>query len=172
MKPELESSKPLGKGMISAAWVLLLVMLTWFFGGGLESDHRPNHDPQSQTHENYREVILKRSRNGHYVAQGKINGQDVVFLLDTGATSVAIPENIARRLGLKAGPVVRVNTANGRVDNYATRLRNVQLGDITLNNISAVISPQMKDQEILLGMSFLKHVEFSQRGDQLILHQY
>ena len=62
-------------------------------------------------------------------------------------------------------------TANGAAISYAAQLDSVSVGDIIMHNVSAGISPGFKGNEILLGMSFLKHIEFTQRGNTLILRQ-
>ena len=93
-------------------------------------------------------------------------------MLDTGATDVAIPETIASELGLPRGPKAFYRTANGAVEVAMTRLDQVSLGDITLSDIRATINPGYRSDDILLGMSFLKHLEFTQRGDTLTLRQY
>ena len=67
---------------------------------------------------------------------------------------------------------VEVSTANGTIPVNMTTLGRVQIGNIVLNNVRAHINPYMDEEEILLGMTFLKHLEFTQRGDQLILRQY
>ncbi len=92
-------------------------------------------------------------------------------MLDTGATTVSVPAAVAHRLGLKRGPPVLSNTANGTITTYLTRLASVSVGDITLHNVKANINPHMGGNEVLLGMSFLKHLEFTQRGDTLTLKQ-
>ncbi|MFN2327738.1 MAG: TIGR02281 family clan AA aspartic protease, partial [Chromatocurvus sp.] len=63
-------------------------------------------------------------------------------------------------------------TANGNTTSYATRLASVSIGNIELNNVEAGITPGLQMGEILLGMSFLRHVEFTQRGSTLTLRQY
>jgi len=100
-----------------------------------------------------------------------INGEPVVFLLDTGATGVAVPESVARRLRLTRGRAFRTQTANGLATAYSTRLQSVRVGEIELNDVGAGISPGLDTREVLLGMSFLRHIEFTQRGNTLILRQ-
>lgn len=115
------------------------------------------------------EVILQRNRMGHYVANGEINNQPVRFLLDTGATSISLPAEVAQRLGLKGTRKHQVETANGTITVSATRLHQVSLGGITLHNVRAHINPHMDGEDVLLGMTFLKHLEMIQRGNTLTL---
>jgi aspartyl protease family protein len=118
------------------------------------------------------QVVLKRNRSGHYVATGSINGFPVIFLLDTGATDVAVPRVVADRLGLKRGAPVVNQTANGQVTSWRTRLDEVRLGPVRRRNVRASILPNMQGSEVLLGMSFLKHLEMVQRDGRMTLRQY
>jgi len=167
-----KSPQRIGKGMIVVAWLLALGLLTLFFNDFLDKQHNPNQDLNTQYNQDgTREVILQRNRSGHYVTKGTINGQPVVFFLDTGATIVSIPEPVARRLNLQRGVEMLANTANGTVTTYSSELDSVAVGEIELYRVRASINPQMQGDEILLGMSFLKHLEFTQRGNTLILRQ-
>jgi aspartyl protease family protein len=113
-------------------------------------------------------VVLERERSGHYVAVGEINGQPITFLVDTGATDVAISEKSARALGLEFGPRIRVMTAAGPVGAWVTRLDSVRLGSLQRLNVRATITPGLGDSA-LLGMSFLKHYSLQQEGDRLLI---
>ena len=150
--------------------VLGMVFLTFFFGGVEENRRNPNSDPTSLIRPESIEVPLKRNRQGHYLLVGQINGEDVEFLLDTGATDVVVPASTARRLGLPYGMRGRAMTANGPVTIYHTRSDELQLGKIRLTNIDASINPTMEGA-ILLGMTALGQIEFSQRADTLTLKQ-
>ncbi len=92
-------------------------------------------------------------------------------MLDTGATIVDIPENIASGLSLERGPRFQVMTANGVISVYSTILDEVQLGGIRLTGVKASINPSSREDEILLGMSFLRQLDFSQQGGRLTLRQ-
>jgi aspartyl protease family protein len=167
-----EFTKILGKGMITVAWLLLLGLLTLLFNNFLESENNPNQSPQTLSGNNGSKiVVLKRNRSGHYLANGKINDSPVVFLLDTGATDVALPEKLANRLGLQKGYEMQARTANGIAKSYMTILKHVSIGEIRLYGIRASILPGMKGNEVLLGMSFLKQLEMRQKGDSLSLIQ-
>jgi len=117
-------------------------------------------------------VVLIRNRNGHYKFDGEINRHKVTFLVDTGATIMAIPGELQQKLGLKSGPATSVSTANGITTAYLTRLDRLSIGDIELFDVNASIIPGMGVDEILLGMNVLKHFELVQRGNELIIRQY
>ena len=159
-----------GQGMMTVSVVLGMVFLTFFFGGVEENRRNPNSSPSSLIHSESIEVPLKRNRQGHYLLVGQINGEDVEFLLDTGATDVVVPASTARRLGLPYGTRARAMTANGPVTIYQTRIDELHLGKIRLTNIDASINPNMEGA-ILLGMTALGQIEFSQQADTLTLKQ-
>lgn len=162
----------MGKSMIFASWIVLLALLTLFFNDYLQNQHNPNQSPAGQQSGASKEVTLERNRAGHYIANGTINGVEVVFLLDTGATDVAISESLARKLNLQRGLPVVIRTANGTVNGHTTRLRSVALANIERQNVPATINPGMLvEDEVLLGMSFLKHLELIQRGSSLTIRQ-
>jgi len=169
---QAQETRQIGRHMMLLAWVIALVLLAFFFSGVLDKQHNPNQQVQSTVNEHGdHEVVLRRNRQGHYVTTGSINNQPVVFLLDTGATVVSVPENIARRLDLKAGAAAYANTANGTITTYSTQLDSIGIGNIQLNNVAAHINPKMSGNEILLGMSFLKKLEFVQKGDTLTIRR-
>ena len=113
-------------------------------------------------------IALSQDRSGHYLVDGLINGQKVGFLVDTGATTVALPAATARAIGLEFGPQVTVNTANGPTKAWMTRLDRVSIGNIERRNVSASITESNFDG-VLLGMSFLKHYNLQQQDRKLII---
>jgi aspartyl protease family protein len=115
-------------------------------------------------------VVLEQDRNGHYEAEGKINGQPVTFLVDTGATDVSLPESAARALGLDFGPRVTVMTAAGPAGAWVTRLDEVTVGGIRRKNVRATITDG-EFNGILLGMSFLKHYSLQQHDGRLEIRE-
>lgn len=161
----------LGKGMVYGAWVLALALLTWVFAGWLDIQRNPNQHAQTHMLDGMRVLTLERNRHGHYHATGQINGRQVEFMVDTGATTVAVPASLEQRLGLQRQAPVSTETANGTVTAYLTRLDSVRVGNIEVREVKATIHPQLEGSEVLLGMSFLKHLDFSQRGDSLVLQQ-
>ncbi len=162
----------MGKTMMILAWAAILGLLVLFFAEQEESAYNPNRSPTSEQGNGHNTVVLQRNRYSHYVTRGTINTEKVTFLLDTGATDVVVPEILAQRLGLIKGQRQKVNTANGTITVYKTRINTLTIGSISLQSVNASINPYMEGEEILLGMSALKNIEFTQRGDQLTLKQY
>ncbi|WP_189378650.1 retropepsin-like aspartic protease family protein [Thalassotalea profundi] len=162
----------LGKYFIWLAWIIVLVILVFVFQSALEQQINPNSEPEySLNAQGQAEVILQQNRQGHYVTSGTIHEIPVTFLLDTGATQVSIPAHIADQLNLQATGQGIANTANGQVRIYQTHLNQLSIGNIYLYDVDAHINPGMKSDKILLGMSALKRLEFSQTGKQLILRE-
>ena len=165
--------RPIGRGMLTMAWICVLGLLTWVFGNWEENQLNPNRTFVSEVGDNgARQVTLEANRYHHYVATGSINRYSVIFLLDTGATEVVVPGELAKELGLAKGPARQTSTANGVITTYVTRLEELQLGPILLFDVRAAINPYMDGEEILLGMSALKQLELTQKGDFLTLKQY
>lgn len=159
--------------MIFGFWLCLFALLGLFFNNWVEEQRNPNRNVASSLDaDGAREVILQRNRYGHYTVTGKINGHKVEFLLDTGATDISVPSVVADRIGLKRMYETEFHTANGLAQGYGTRIKETSIGDIALYDLKASINPNVKDEIILLGMTFLKRIEFTQRGDTLILRQY
>lgn len=158
-----------GRGMLLAAWIIGLALLTWVFGLWETEQENPNRHPQSYYQEGVQHLVLERNRAGHYVISGQINQEPVVFLLDTGATDVVVSQELAERVGLRAGARQWAQTANGRIQVRATQLDRLALGPIELYNVNASINSAMSGNKVLLGMSALGQVEFSQQGGQLTL---
>jgi len=170
--PESEGTRNtrrnVARGMHYMTWVVLLALLTLFFNDFISERENPNRNLNLISH-NGGEVVLQRNRSGHYVAPGLINGEAVTFLLDTGATQVSVPEVLADRLGLEKGRRQQTMTANGVISVHATRLDSVQLGGIELRDVSASINPYMPGDTVLLGMSFMQHLDMVQREGTLSL---
>ncbi|NKQ11182.1 TIGR02281 family clan AA aspartic protease [Pseudomonas sp. SST3] len=161
-----------GRVMLVLAWGAGLLLATRFFGDWEQSRFNPNREPVSVVRGDQIEVRLESNIQGHFVADGLINGEPVTFLLDTGATDVAIPAEQAERLGLPRGAPVALQTANGQTTGYRTMLDSLTLGDIVLHDVRALIAPGFGGEQVLLGMSALKQLEFTQRAGTLVLRQH
>ena len=171
MNPE-DSTQNIGRTFIWIAWIIAIGLFVLLFQNILDNQYNPNSQPESFIDtQGKAEVHLQQNRQGHYLVNGRINDVSVSFLLDTGATSVSIPAHIADNLNLPNQGEYRVNTANGPVKVFKTSIDQLSIGNIFLYNVDANINPGMQSNEILLGMSALKRVEFSQTGKQLILRE-
>jgi len=166
------STKKLGMMFTVGAWLLGFILLALAFSKILERQNNPNQSVATLHNSEFQEVVLTRNRSGHYIFDGEINRRKVTFLVDTGATTTAIPGEMQRTLGLEAGPPISVSTANGITTAYLTRLDQLAIGEIELYDVKASIISGMGVDEILLGMNVLKHFELVQRGDKLIIRQY
>lgn len=161
-----------GRIMLVLAWGAALLLAARFFGEWEQSRFNPNREPVSVIQGEQIEVHLESNIQGHFVADGRINGEKVTFLLDTGATDVAIPAEQAERLGLPRGASVMLQTANGQTTGYRTVLDSLGLGEIHLQAVRAIVVPGFDGDQILLGMSALKQLEFTQRAGTLVLRQH
>lgn len=163
--------KRAGRVFMVLAWCAALFLATRFFGQWEARQQNPNTVISSEQGEGFIEVKLASNTQGHFVASGQINGQPVDFMLDTGATDVSIPSELAERLKLEKGFGVTLSTANGRTQGYRTRIDRLQLGDIVLRDVRALVVPGLDGKQVLLGMSALNKLEFTQRGGTMLLRQ-
>jgi len=118
-----------------------------------------------------RSVTLPADSQGHFVTDGSINGAHIRFLVDTGATLVAIPAAEARRLGIdyRKGRRGMSHTANGPAVVWRVVLDTVTVGDVTLHNVEGVVHESAGLEIALLGMSFLNRTEMRREGAHLTL---
>jgi aspartyl protease family protein len=152
--------------MLAIGWLIVIGIVFWVFHYWNEQQVNPNRVLVSGP---AGEVVLQRNRAGQYLAEGEVNGERVTFLLDTGATQVALSTRLARELGLELGPPVTLQTAAGPAQGYPVRLRSVRLAGIEMRDVAALVTDGLEPGLVLLGMNFLKRLEMTQRGDELIL---
>lgn len=158
-----------GLGMMLLFWALFIGAGAWWFHGFLEQQRNPNAHLVNAVTGQDDSVVLERNRSGHFMATGRINGEPVEFLLDTGATYVAVPADMADRLGLERAGSAWFNTANGRVRGDLTTLDEVSLGGFTAGQVRGSISPGLDGEVALLGMSFLNRFDIEIRDARMIL---
>ncbi|NQW93155.1 MAG: TIGR02281 family clan AA aspartic protease [Polaromonas sp.] len=115
-------------------------------------------------------IVLVAGSGGHFMTAGQINGKAVQFMVDTGATSVAMGAQDAERAGVnfKAGQPVMMSTANGNVQGYRIKLDSVRVGDVEVFGVDAVVTPQPMPF-MLLGNSFLTRFQMLRENDQMTL---
>jgi len=155
-------------GPVAAVFALLIGLMTWGFDAFLTHRNNPNLGMATGPEAPQR-VVLERNPAGRYLAPGTINGRQVTFLVDTGADHVAVPAGVAQDVGLERGQPIRIGTAGGAAVAYTTRIDRITLGGIRLRDVRGSITPTMGGDAVLLGMTFLRHVDFSKRGERLII---
>lgn len=128
-----------------------------------------------QTAATHVQAVLKADPRGQFYVTAYLNGTPVNALIDTGATTVAMSSDHARRLGIdyRSGQQVITQTANGPTTAYLVNLSRVQVGDIVLGNVAAGVleSGSARLPHVLIGMSFLKHVEMQRSGGMMVLQR-
>lgn len=114
---------------------------------------------------------ITRNRYGMYTTDGTVNGRTVNFLVDTGATVIAMNSLEAKRLGIdyKRGKPMNMNTAGGIAPAFGVHLSSVKVGAIELRNIDAVVMEGTAPEMLLLGMSFLGRLNIQHEGQLLVL---
>jgi len=115
-------------------------------------------------------IVLLESGGGHFMTAGQINGRAVQFMVDTGATSIAMSTFDAERAGInyKTGQSVRMSTANGESMGYRIKLNSVRIGDVELYEVDAVVTPQPMPF-VLLGNSFLTRFQMKRENNLMTL---
>lgn len=149
------------------AWISLLVVLTIMFNTWMDQKNNPNAYLAAGFEGT--EVVLASDGRGHYAAPGWINDVAVYLIVDTGATYVSLSSDLAAKLNLESIGRGVAQTANGRVSVDHALLDSVRLGGIEMQNVKALITPGMKGDSVLLGMSFLQHLQLTQQGGELKL---
>ena len=116
-------------------------------------------------------VTLISDGNGHFITTGTINGATVRLMVDTGASLVSMGSADAKRAGINylTGQKVSVSTANGIAAAYRIKIDQVRLGDIVLTNIDGLVTAEVDQPVVLLGMSFLDRLDMKREGDSLTL---
>jgi len=117
-------------------------------------------------------IVLTAGSGGHFMTQGAINGRAAQFIVDTGATSVAMSVQEAERLGIdyRKGRLGRSTTANGTVTVYVIRLASVRIGDVEVYDVEGTVVPANMPV-VLLGNSFLTRFQMTRHNDQLVLER-
>ena len=115
-------------------------------------------------------IFLTASSGGHFMTAGQVNGRAVQFMVDTGATSIAMSALDAERAGLnyKLGQPVMMSTANGVTQGFRIKLDSVRVGDVEVLDVDAVVTPQPMPF-MLLGNSFLSRFQMLRDNEQLTL---
>ena len=117
-------------------------------------------------------VVLTADNLGHFNGTGLINGKPMNYMVDTGASTVALSRADAERMGInyQQGQPVNMSTANGVTQGWLVKLNSVRIGDVTVYGIAAVITPQPMPH-VLLGNSLLNGFQMTRQGGQMVLEK-
>jgi aspartyl protease family protein len=122
-----------------------------------------------------RSVVVPRNARGHFQIDGRVDGRRLTFMVDTGASVIALTAEDAASLGIHPSPsdfTAMVSTANGTVRAAPVELGMVEIEDITVHNVSALVMPDGALSQNLLGMSFLSRLHRWEFADgKLVLEQ-
>lgn len=117
-------------------------------------------------------IVLSAGGGGHFVATGQINGATVRFVVDTGASTVALSASLATRIGInyRAGERVVMGTANGNTAAYRVTLDSVRIGDVEVFGVEATVVPSDMPY-VLLGNTFLSRFRIRQENNLMMLER-
>src|SRR3954462_9928001 len=122
-----------------------------------------------------RSLTIPRDARGHFQAEGRIEGQRISFMIDTGASVIALNEKSAARVGLRPARGdynAVVSTANGTIKAARIRIAVVELGGLVVRDVDAMVLPDGALSENLLGLSFLSKLKrFEYAGGKMVLEQ-
>jgi aspartyl protease family protein len=143
--------------------------------GGVNAMAMATKPPPATSASSYsRTVTLNSDRRGHFQADVRVDGRTIEFLVDTGASTVALNEKSAAKLGIYPSArdyTVRTHTANGIGKAARVRLNRVELNGITVHDVEAMVMPDEALSTNLLGMSFLSRVKWTHDRGRLVLEQ-
>jgi aspartyl protease family protein len=124
---------------------------------------------------NSRSVVVPRSSRGHFEVDGRVNGRRLGFMVDTGASLIALTAHDAARLGIHPAQnafIAEVKTANGMVRGAPVQLDSVEVGNLELHDVAALVLPDQALSDNLLGLSFLSRLHrFEYSDGRLVLEQ-
>ncbi len=166
----VELRKGLGRTVkMVVAWGMILLGLMAVYGlwGDITRGMRPSQQAGAA------EITLPRAEDGHYYAQLEIQGQEISFMVDTGASDVVLTQADARKLGLDPASLLYLGqafTANGPVRTARVDLPDVRFGPFSDPSIGASVNEGSMDGS-LLGMSYLSQFQITISGDQMVLRR-
>jgi len=123
---------------------------------------------------NSRSLVIKAGNGGHFEVEARVDGRRIQFMVDTGASQIALRESDAARLGLRPSArdyTIKIQTANGVGRAALVQLRMVEVGNIVVRDLPALVSPDDALGVNLLGMSFLSRVRWTHERGKLTLEQ-
>lgn len=170
-KPESihDDARRIAGWMIALLWLLVLGGGTWLAQHWFDARERSRAPTMVVGIDGRQTLVLHADRLGQYLVTGRVNGREVDFLIDTGASGISLPASLADSLSASRGPAFEVLTANGRRRVFATTLDSVSIGPFVRHDVPAHLNPGLQGDTALLGMTFLKHYELLHRGRTLTI---
>ncbi len=151
---------------LMAFWLVAGALLWWGFSWWEERGRAALQPYESGAGE----LVIPRSRDGHFYVPGEINHVRVNFMVDTGASSVAISTAVARQAGLPEGAPITLRSANGEREGRLVQNVPVKAGHLTRNDVRVTTGLNMDEPEdALLGQSFLRHYDVQIDGQRMVL---
>jgi aspartyl protease family protein len=158
-------NRGIGYGAALAIWLALSALAYFFF----QSQERPAVAVLASAGGGG-QIVIPRSRDGHYYVEGAINGHPVTFMVDTGASVVSIGQGMARAAGLPRGAAARFQTAGGDVSGEIVTGVTIEVAGIRIEGLRVAVGPELgAGSTALLGQNFLRRVEVVQQGDRMTL---
>jgi len=157
----MSSRVPMGHISVLVIWVAIFTLVYLYF----DTQQKPIIAIAKEGTRG--EIVIPRSSDGHYYVQGAINGYPIDFMVDTGASVVAISHALARAANLPSGTPANFSTAGGMVAGEIVSGQTIEAGGIRVNGLS--VSVGLHSDMALLGQNFLRKLDVIQSNDQLIL---
>lgn len=156
--------------MIDTKWFRLIIVIFWIAVlGALYLTFKQYEKPKT-TITASGDMLIQKSRDGHYYIDGLVNGSPVKFMVDTGASLVVVSEKLARKAGLKGGESTVFRTANGELEGRIISNVPIKVGAFTVSGIRIGVGLEGHDSsDALLGQNFLSKFDVSMRQDQMFL---
>ncbi len=116
------------------------------------------------------DLVIHRAQDGHFYTTGKINGREATFMVDTGASLVAVSEEFAQKAGMLGGMPTTFKTANGNLAGRVVEGVSVSIGPVSVSNVKAGVGLHLGDESsALLGQSFLSKFDITMSDKQMVL---
>ena len=131
--------------------------------------------PSPATPSGLRSIVVNRDNRGHFQVDARVDGRRMDFVVDTGASHIALRESAAARLGIHPTPrdyTIKTSTANGVIAAAPIRLNMVEVGGIVVRDVTGFVLPDQALSENLLGMSFLSRVKWTHDRGKLTIEQW
>lgn len=157
------STAPAGKLMFIIAWLFAFGLLILFFSNYGAKQAEVSYSAKHKT------ITITPDAQGHYWMDGNINNVPVRYMIDTGATFVAVPKAIALKAGLRGLYPIMMSTAAGKVAGELARVEQISFANMTFKNIKVVIMPDVQGSTVLLGMNVLSKFSITQKDNRLII---